>query len=86
MMTPEFRMKLEDIMHDYYAAYDSGDMQVTDLASAIGDIAKNRNPKREEANGMSSGMLGAMIGLSILSLPLPPYPPPRKTDINPIET
>ena len=68
MMSPEFRTKLEDIMRDWYAANDSGEMHLADLASAIADIAKQYNPKNPEMPGMGVGMMGAMMGVMFSGL------------------
>lgn len=63
MMTPEFRARLENLMTDWYAAEDAGEMTLTELLSAVREIAKEQKPSPTAAPSMiGPGFLGGMVG------------------------
>lgn len=79
MMSPEFRTKLEDIMRDWYADQDAGEMHLSDLIMAISDISKTYNPSNQEFPGAVTGLLGGMAGAMFLMKNTFPDLPDGKT-------
>ena len=63
-MTPEFRARLESLMIDWYAAEDAGEMTLTELLSAVREIAKEQKPVAvgTAPSMIGPGFLGGMVG------------------------